>query len=152
MVVPHTDEVTITPRFVLKARTKISIQPDLERYQDSFWRLTKLLADALLPALRDPFQIALGNQDEARLFILVELRAGVGERLVADHDAKLVSAFGRNRGFNGVENAQLSDGDRIDREPCRAKVSTSLLDDVRPVAVEFVVAVDDVTPFEDGEI
>ena len=105
-----------------------------------------------MPALRNPFEIAVGDEDVSRILILVKRRAGVSERLVADHDAKLVSAFGRNRGFNGVENAQLSDGDRIDREPCRAKVSTSLLDDVRPVAVEFVVAVDDITPFEDGEI
>ena len=94
----------------------------------------------------------MGNEDKSRLFILVELCAGVGERLVADHDAKLVSAFGRNRGFDGVENAQLGNRDGVDRESCRAKVGASLLDDVRPVAVEFVVAVDDVTPFEDGEI
>ena len=84
--------------------------------------------------------------------MLVELRAGVCKRLVADHDAKLVSAFGRNRGFDGVENAQLSYRDGVDREAFRSKVGASLLDDVLPVAIEFVVAVDDVSPFEDGEI
>ena len=94
----------------------------------------------------------MGNEDKSRLFILVELCAGVGERLVTDHDAKLISLFGCDRGFDSVEQAQLGDGDGVDGEPGSSKVSSGLLDDVRPVAVEFVVAVDNVSPFKDGEL
>ena len=114
MIVSDADEVVVSAKLVLETGTKISIQPDLKRDQYAFRRGAKLRANAGLPALRNPFEIALSDEDVSRFLILVELRAGVSERLVADHDAKLVAAFGRNRGFNGVENAQLSDGDRID--------------------------------------
>ena len=152
MVVPDADEVVVSAKLVLKTGTKISIQPDLKRYQNALRRGAKLRADACLPALRNPFEIALRDENISRRLVVVELRTGVCERLVADHDAKLVPAFGRNRGFDGVESAQLGYGDRVDREACCSKVGACLLNDIRSVAVEFVVAVDYVPPFEDGEV
>jgi hypothetical protein len=151
MIVSHADEVVVSAKLVLKTGTKISIQPDLKRYQDAFRRGAKLLANACLPALRDPFEIALRDENISRWLVVVELRACVCKRLVADHDAKLIPAFGRDRGFDGVESAQLGHGDGVDREACCSKVGACLLDDVRSVAVEFVVAVDYIPPFEDGE-
>ena len=120
MVVPYADEVVVSAKLVLKTGTKISIQPDLKRYQYALRRGAKLLADACLPALRNPFEIALRDENISRWLVVVELRAGVGERLVADHDAKLVPAFGRYRGFNGVESAQLGDRNGVDREAGRS--------------------------------